>query len=498
MKLLILSLLSSVSWAACSGSSPNRTAANASQTEVAACITAASDGDTINVPAGTYTWSSPPALPDTKGLKIIGAGVGQTVITLSSTWEHACSTGKPHRISGFTFNGGPASSYVIQITGSCSDYRIDHNRFQNVPDSSDAIVFNGGAALNGFIYGVVDNNVFTTTGTNFRAILIFGSIDYGVRTNWLAVQRLGSEYNIFIEDNVFDYADGSNVGAGTIDSNSGAAFVFRYNTMTNSAGVTSHGVCNSEGTANQEAYGNTLIATSAAGYPTGTRLIHNQGSGEAMYFANRFTAVGTKSTEAINIQHYRSGNAASAGCSLYPRCDGNAANAAWDGNTAPTGTYYGYPCRYQPGRKAGNLLSPMYAWDNKWSDTLEEVPINVEDNWPGPPLTTTHVVANRDYYNYTGSFNGTSGVGVGTYANMPATCTPSTESGGGPGYWATDVGEWNSSHAGADGQLYRCSATNTWTLHYTPYAYPHPLRGLTALRKAAQGRVVTSGGVRMQ
>lgn len=91
-------------------------------------------------------------------------------------------------------------------------------------------------ALNGFIYGVVDNNVFTTTGTNFRAILIFGSIDYGVRTNWLAVQRLGSEYNIFIEDNVFDYADGSNVGAGTIDSNSGAAFVFRYNTMTNSAG----------------------------------------------------------------------------------------------------------------------------------------------------------------------------------------------------------------------------------------------------------------------
>ena len=28
---------------------------------------------------------------------------------------------------------------------------------------------------------------------------------------------------------------------------------------------------------------------------------------------------------------------------------------------------------------------------------------------------------------------------------------------------------------GAQGTLYRCSGTNTWTVHYTPYAYPHPL-----------------------
>ena len=59
-------------------------------------------------------------------------------------------------------------------------------------------------------------------------------------------------------------------------------------------------------------------------------------------------------------------------------------------------------------------------------------------------------------------------MGFGTLANRPTTCTTnSLEPGGGVGYFATDQG--------ASGTLYRCSATNTWTVHYTPYAYPHPL-----------------------
>jgi hypothetical protein len=57
-----------------------------------------------------------------------------------------------------------------------------------------------------------------------------------------------------------------------------------------------------------------------------------------------------------------------------------------------------------------------------------------------------------------------------SFARRPTTCTTnSNESGGGVGYFATDVG--------ARGTLYRCSAANTWTVQYTPYAYPHPLQG---------------------
>jgi hypothetical protein len=59
------------------------------------------------------------------------------------------------------------------------------------------------------------------------------------------------------------------------------------------------------------------------------------------------------------------------------------------------------------------------------------------------------------------NFNGTSGVGVGPLASRPSTCVP------GVAYWATD-----------EKKLYRCTAPGTWTLYYTPYTYPHPLRTL--------------------
>ena len=84
----------------------------------------------------------------------------------------------------------------------------------------------------------------------------------------------------------------------------------------------------------------------------------------------------------------------------------------------------------------------------------------------GMPYTITE---NVDYWNYNPSFNGVTGIGRGTLASRPATCTT------GVGYWATDQGEWKSKNPGPDGQFYKCTSTNTWTLYYTPYTYPHPL-----------------------
>jgi hypothetical protein len=94
-------------------------------------------------------------------------------------------------------------------------------------------------------------------------------------------------------------------------------------------------------------------------------------------------------------------------------------------------------------------------------------------------------VADTDYYaqasglqtSSTSPFNGTSGAGWGTLANRPTTCTT------GVGYFATDRGSWNTGTSnpygvqqnGANGVLYRCTSSNTWTLYYTPYIYPHPL-----------------------
>jgi hypothetical protein len=91
---------------------------------------------------------------------------------------------------------------------------------------------------------------------------------------------------------------------------------------------------------------------------------------------------------------------------------------------------------------------------------------------------TAKSIANRDYYtgnlnaiqsSPTSPFNGSSGTGWGTLANRPTTCTPHV------GYWATDQGSWNTSGNGfGQGELFVCTATNTWTAYYTPYQYPYP------------------------
>jgi hypothetical protein len=89
-----------------------------------------------------------------------------------------------------------------------------------------------------------------------------------------------------------------------------------------------------------------------------------------------------------------------------------------------------------------------------------------------------NVIADRDYF--TDGANSaewktpatalTKGVAWGTLANRPTSCTA------GVGYWAADQGSWNqSANNFGQGVLYICGAGNTWALHYTPYAYPHPL-----------------------
>lgn len=81
-----------------------------------------------------------------------------------------------------------------------------------------------------------------------------------------------------------------------------------------------------------------------------------------------------------------------------------------------------------------------------------------------------HFIENLHFYNEDTTFDGTTGVGVGVIGSIPGTCTT------GVFYWATDEGEWDSTNgATADGRLYKCTATDTWTLSFTPYTYPHPL-----------------------
>jgi len=108
-----------------------------------------------------------------------------------------------------------------------------------------------------------------------------------------------------------------------------------------------------------------------------------------------------------------------------------------------------YPFRDQPGVGHNQMSFPNYEWGNTGSQA------------PGEPMLATNapsaVQPNRDYFDYTASFNGSSGVGVGMSSARPSNCTT------GVGYWATD-----------SNTLYQCASTNNWTTYYVPYTYPYP------------------------
>src|ERR1700731_4595842 len=58
--------------------------------DVSSAVNLASNGDTVTVPAGTATWTS--TLTITKNISLIGAGIGQTIITNNVPFNPGATT----------------------------------------------------------------------------------------------------------------------------------------------------------------------------------------------------------------------------------------------------------------------------------------------------------------------------------------------------------------------------------------------------------------------
>lgn len=133
---------------------------------------------------------------------------------------------------------------------------------------------------------------------------------------------------------------------------------------------------------------------------------------------------------------------------------------------------------------ADQAVSPAYAWSNAFVDDTESMYCTGLQFC----ANTARVIRNRDFYEEdlnqaaqttsSSPFDGTTtiGMGHGIASRKPSSCTAGAGSTKGVGYFANDEGSWNTSGNGfGNGQLYICTATDTWTLSYTPYNYPHPL-----------------------
>jgi len=444
-------------------------AASCDRTDVIMAINAAASGDTVAVPAGICSWSSVVNMSSLKDMTILGAGIDQTVLTCSTVCFDVPNT-VTTRISGFTFNESEITYSGGVAAG--KTFRLDHNKF-SAPSTWRVITITGGHPVR-HPMGLIDHNDFLNYGVHINGTDMSLADGPHQHQLWAEALPLGMASGVvYVEDNSFV----GTLHQNAIDGNYAARFVFRFNTL---SGVTYAEVHSVQG-ANRavrlwEFYGNTYTKSESNWYP----LAFVRG-GTGVIFSNQLSANYTNDILLDNVRSCRDV------AEMVGKCDGS---SSWDQNTPGMN---GYACRDQVGRGADSTLwapgspyaqplMPAYFWRNiKGESTPLSVVVGSEgEDCPvvGEDLNAAHIVANRDWYNESASFDGTTGVGSGPLAARPATCAI------GVGFWATDQGEWNSNQSGADGQLYKCTAPDTWSLYYTPFFYPHPLNVLSGVPSA--------------
>jgi hypothetical protein len=444
-------------------------AASCTAADVQAAITASTSGDTVLVPAGNCTWST--VVTVTRDIKLQGAGVGKTVIT----GYGACvrlPLSKTVDLSGFEFVNCGTVHGVDEPTAT-SYHRLHHNKFAS---SGWTEINIRGAEANCSSSTVrhasvlIDNNVLINMRILVQGtpcMLSDGNVQHRL---WAQAPPAGSWPGIvYIEDNQIQNTHSGAIN--WIDGNYGGRYIARFNTITNTGSAATYAEVHSVQGLNRavqhwEFYKNTLTQTAAGNF--GFAFIRG---GSGVVWGNRVTGSLTRD---LTLDNMRSQSAVPS----VGACNGS---SNWDQNL---GGMSGYGCRDQigrqrdaalwsPGQPYTQDLRPAYFWGNErngvpWTVTLSGA---CSFTCLAATLNQLHLGQNRDWYNQQASFTGATGVGVGPLASRPSSCTP------GVGYWATDQGSWNVRNPTDRGQLYRCTASNTWSLHYTPFTYPHPLQG---------------------
>jgi hypothetical protein len=537
---LLVSLVVAMTMAAHSQSSSSTVnAASCNQTDVQNALNSVTSSTTVvNIPSGVcawtggVTWSVPSGnttltIQGSTAVNCTGtAGTSSYACTASDStviqdnWNNsgqpllAITTGAINsffRLTGITFEGGSStqSKYgLVTIGGNTQNLRLDHLHLNSNTYTSS--VNTGWFRIAGANEGVIDHNLADlapcngSSGSTCANIVsngfqAFNDINDSTGLGDGAFAQptgFGTSEFLFMENNVFN-------GGLPNDCNFAGRFVMRYNTVNDAyAGIQTHDTKTEggpqRGCRGYEAYHNYFTgptatpasgATSSKGAPS---LIW--GNTLASGYA-RFFEAGTDRNSGAAAETNNPNGWGYCGSTV----NNNGVGSNWDGNQPNLAT--GYPCLDQVGRgqtlqslngqtfpnrlnsTTGTIawpqqeLEPAYLWNNSIGSATY---IRTVDS-----VTTN----NRDYYydcgssnsGCSGTFSGAAGTGYGTLANRPATCT----AGGGGPYLTSPTGSYGVSYFATDsnggqGELYVCTATNTWTAIYQPYTYPHPLVSGTA------------------
>jgi hypothetical protein len=408
-----------------------------------------SNGDTIIVSSGNATWSS--KLSIKKGIKLIGAGIGKTNVTLAGIgtgispadnfeYINYSPTDKvinsTFRISGFTFDiqdtlGSPVAGdtyTIIQLQNNSTDLqsniRIDHNRFYSSTSGISVAIENDG------MKGVIDNNIIETVyiARHISGFGTGGSAWWGDKS-WKWYVFFGAADNqMYFEDNTI------NTTRGYFSCQSGGQYSVRYNTITISPPYDVSSMFDQHGDQNSgniwscfggEIYGNKF--TNA-----GRDIKYDMRGGRFVVFGNK-----TNGTFRIITRN------------------------EYNVTTAPTGAPY-----------SSSEVVDTYIWNNReTTNTLDVAYILTDVAW------VNGLAENVNFWQQNLSYNGTTERGVYCGTTLPGNCTK------GDGAWITtqpcdsvsDANVGKSPVIPISGTLYKCNSGGQWEAYYIPYTYPHPL-----------------------
>ena len=227
-------------------------AASCSRANVLTAYTAASNGDIITIPAGNCSssnaWSS--AITIAKEVTIQGNGIDSTYIGLGFNGPAFGIQADNVRITGMTLdcrNQNTTNTGIIMAgndNGACdgttayADFRIDHNKFVNCDEGTQGTTGYNAISSWQTVYGLIDNNTFNNcTGE----CLTLQSDGVGGISRSNEPGQYADNVTIYVEDNIFNYSQ-SYQAENVVDGNSSSRFVFRYNTINLTGSATLHQV----------------------------------------------------------------------------------------------------------------------------------------------------------------------------------------------------------------------------------------------------------------
>ena len=298
-------------------------AKSASQSDVAAAIASAADGDIVTIPGGTASWTR--TIRVKKGITIQGAGVGSTIIKDSvqsgPLLDCPLAAGNLTRITGIEFQDGGRSRNelggILKFTGSNtngSQFRMDHCQFDDL----------NGMIVADTVIGVIDHNTFIRAAKNGDSIVVYDNFWNGGTFgdgSWADATQFGTDRFLFIEDNVFKNNGGGQPGI--TDSYAGGRFVVRHNQIFDGT-VETHGTESNQrarGVRAVEVYNNTYTGSDR------NRFVGKMRSGVILFHDNTITGYWTGLTE-FTLQAYRVDD-------VFAPWGGADGTSQWDVNSGP-------------------------------------------------------------------------------------------------------------------------------------------------------------------